>query len=205
MILASILGIVSALSFLGCLLLGTAVSVFPQNPADRNIVKALRGHATPVALFFTWTGRSLPLAVLGTVAVAIVFFSHGSIWLPIAVLASQIASQGAVELLKIVFRRQRPDVFFGGRELGLSYPSGHATTAVVFYGAWTLLLAHSSLPGAAKAVCVGVLAAWLAAIGLSRLALGAHYVSDVIGGTLFGIAWIAAVVALGLHTGLLSA
>jgi membrane-associated phospholipid phosphatase len=47
-----------------------------------------------------------------------------------------------------------------------------------------------------KIALVALLAFWIAGIGWSRLALGAHYPTDVIGGTLFGVAWACATWAM---------
>jgi hypothetical protein len=109
----------SAVFLASFLALGYAVLTHPQNAVDERANRRLRGRATPVALFFTWTGRSLPLVALGVVATAVFFALHGRIWIPIAVSISQVVSQGAVELFKARFNRRRPDVFFGGRVLGV--------------------------------------------------------------------------------------
>jgi undecaprenyl-diphosphatase len=77
---------------------------------------------------------------------------------------------------------------------GYSFPSGHALGAVV--GAGALLLVFG--PMLSRRVRVAV---WSAAflvvvlVGFSRVALGVHYVSDVLGGAALGTAWLAAVVA----------
>lgn len=197
------LWLASAACFLAFLILGYSVSVNPYNATDDRITHLFRGRATPVALFFTWTGRALPLAGLAVAALAAFAIAHGRLWIPVAVGVSQVSSQGVVEFLKRVFRRKRPDVFFGGRELGLSYPSGHATTAIVFYGGWLALIARAGWPKSFEAAGVAVLGIWLVAIVWSRLALGAHYLTDIAGGILFGIAWLAALWAIGVQTGLL--
>lgn len=74
---------------------------------------------------------------------------------------------------------------------GKSFPSGHATAAMVNYGALLLaflpIMAKRLRPWAWAAVITLILA-----IGFSRLALGVHYITDVLGGFAFGLAWLAA-------------
>jgi membrane-associated phospholipid phosphatase len=70
-------------------------------------------------------------------------------------------------------------------------------TAVTFYGALLLFaLRAPGLPRPAALVLAGVLGACIAGIPWSRLALGAHYLTDVAGGLLFGCGWLCAGLAL---------
>lgn len=98
----------------------------------------------------------------------------------------------AANLLKIVFARPRPRLFFADGLYGFEFfklstssawaslPSGHSTTA------WTLVVIVHLLTGSGPAVAVTAQAALL--ISLSRVLLTAHYVSDVIAGAVFGAA-----------------
>ena len=77
---------------------------------------------------------------------------------------------------------------------GLSFPSGHAQAATVGCGV-LLLVFLPVLPTVARRCAVGGAVFVVLAIGFSRVALGVHYVSDVIGGYVLGAAWVAAMVA----------
>jgi undecaprenyl-diphosphatase len=79
-------------------------------------------------------------------------------------------------------------------ESGLSFPSGHAQAAIVGY-AVLLLVFLPILHGAWRRVAVAVAVLMVLAIGFSRIALGVHYVSDVVGGYVLGAAWVAAMAA----------
>jgi undecaprenyl-diphosphatase len=77
---------------------------------------------------------------------------------------------------------------------GLSFPSGHAQSAVAAYSVLLLLLLPR-LRGAWRAVAVALAAAMVLGIGASRVSLGVHYVSDVVAGYVLGAAWVVAMVA----------
>ena len=92
-------------------------------------------------------------------------------------------------LLKDYFGRIRPDFAEGGaRYESLSFPSGHSSgiATLVTVGlilAWPLLAAHTRR----WALVVGVVLVVL--VGLTRMWLGVHYLSDVVGGWALGVAW----------------
>jgi undecaprenyl-diphosphatase len=158
--------------------------------------RALRGPAIGPAIVFTDSGYGTVLTVLSIASIAAAFALRAPVGVPLTVVVSQILSQAAVNALKVVFARARPNAWLYRHELGYSYPSGHATTAVVFYGGWLVVLWNSSLPPAVRAAGAVVLTFWALGIGWSRIVLGAHYPTDVIGGYLFGAAWLCAVTAL---------
>jgi undecaprenyl-diphosphatase len=87
------------------------------------------------------------------------------------------------ELLKWVFHRARPP--FSGLDESYSFPSGHVLTSTVFFGllAWSL---SKDFPPQRKSF-VGIAAASIVAVGCSRLYLGVHWLTDVIGGLVIGL------------------
>jgi undecaprenyl-diphosphatase len=107
-----------------------------------------------------------------------------------------ISTAGSVFLtavLKGVFRRARPEVVDSGYAAGFySFPSGHATVAVGFYGALALILAYH-LRGPARWAVVLIGTAVVLLIGFSRLYLGVHYPTDVLAGFLAAPLWLVSV------------
>ena len=77
---------------------------------------------------------------------------------------------------------------------GLSFPSGHAQSAMVAFTT-LLFVAWPRLGPRARRAATAAAAFMVLAIGFSRVALGVHYVSDVLAGYVLGAAWLAAMIA----------
>lgn len=97
-----------------------------------------------------------------------------------------ISSELFTFLLKTALHRPRPQLAYY-LENGFSFPSGHATIAIAFYGflIYIFLKEEKNWGQKVSVVFVGLLI--ILAIGLSRLYLGVHYLSDVGGGYLSGL------------------
>jgi len=178
-----------ALCFL--LVAGLALAVSgddPLLPGDRLAAEAAESVHGP------WlTERMRALTDLGSgvlVAVVLVFASLGLAanrkWneLAITVTGALIIALGVPEL-KDGIGRARPDDGLVSSE-SLAYPSGHAAHATV-YVYLAVLIAHLSPESRRLGLLFAVTIALCLAIGLSRVYLGAHYLSDVVGGWAFGV------------------
>ncbi|MFO0866729.1 MAG: phosphatase PAP2 family protein [Gemmataceae bacterium] len=105
-----------------------------------------------------------------------------------------VAGGGLVNLtLKEVFDRDRPPIHLRDRyvsETNDSYPSGHAMGSLIGYGLWAYVIqtrVRNRRVGGAVMCALGL---WIGTICFSRVFLRAHWLSDVIGGTLIGIAYL---------------
>lgn len=182
------------------LFVAAGFAVAPRLPSRLDVAAVgFRGQYTPGAVALTNSGRGPFLLTFSIAAIILFAFVRVNVWIPIVLLASQTLSQAFVEAIKRVFHRLRPDYWLVGRELGYSYPSGHACTSIVFYGSWMATVLWSPLPRTVSIFLAVIVGLWMLGIDWSRLALGAHYASDVIGGTLFSLAWLAAFWALSVH------
>jgi membrane-associated phospholipid phosphatase len=78
---------------------------------------------------------------------------------------------------------------------GYSFPSGHAQSATVAVSV-LLLVFLPTLHGRTRIAALIAGAGWIVAVCFSRVALGVHFVSDVVAGVILGIAWVATTTAL---------
>ncbi len=183
--------IAAAILFGAFLALGELVT---RKPALRVDTRALfHAHATPLARFFTFSGRWIFITGGFIIATLIFRYEHRGVIIPALLVISQIVTQTLAELFKAHYRRVRPEYWVVGLDIGKSYPSGHAVTAIVYFCGWAYVVAFSATAPDLKYMLVGVLVAWAACVDWSRLALGAHYLTDIAGGTLLGSAWLFAV------------
>ena len=95
------------------------------------------------------------------------------------------------ELLKALVGRARPlqaEAFLTADD---SFPSGHTSMTLVLVGFALHLFLQRERPSSTRWAAIVGAAAWCGLMGASRLLLGDHYWSDVLGGYLLGIAWLA--------------
>ena len=94
------------------------------------------------------------------------------------------------QLLKIVFMRPRPEIMRLIEEQGYSFPSGHSMVSTAFYGLLIYLIYKNVKNKYIKYTLCTILSILILIICLSRIYLGVHYASDVIGGVCFSIAYL---------------
>lgn len=109
-----------------------------------------------------------------------------------------IATLVLTSFLKLVLRRARPvnDYVRSMLFQTFSFPSGHAAGAVVSYGLAAAVIS-GKWPEYAILAWVIAIVLWIM-IGLSRIYLGAHYASDVIGGWIVGLAGLSLILTMGV-------
>lgn len=93
-------------------------------------------------------------------------------------------------ILKAIFARPRPldiNIVEAG---GYSFPSGHSLTAMAFYGFIIYLIYSSKLPKLSKIIYIILLSLIIIIVGLSRIYLGVHFFTDVLGAFCFSISFL---------------
>ncbi len=141
-------------------------------------------HGTLVAWWLTWS--CYPYALIPIALVLLVLAWRLPAWrarIVASVVVLVLCWRGA-DLFQHLFARPRQLDWVVKREKSFSYPSSHATIAFGFYAFWALMLYRSQLPRTVRTMAASVLAAFALAICWARLALGAHYVTDLVGGAL---------------------
>jgi len=150
-------------------------------------------HSTLIAWWLTWFGWIdilLPLAI--ALAVIAIRFPAWRSRMIFAIVSLLLAWQGT-DLFQHFFARPRRLDWIVKHETAFSYPSSHTAIATAFYLLLAVFVARSALPG--RAWFVSAIAALALGVMWSRLDLGAHYLTDIVGGILWGGTIVAALAA----------
>ena len=100
------------------------------------------------------------------------------------------------QLLKRILRRPRPTEFRIVEETGYSFPSGHSMVSMAFYGYLIYLIYRYIKNKYIKWSLIVLLSILICLIGISRIYLGVHYTSDVLGGFLLSISYLVVYISL---------
>ena len=179
---------VTLMAFAAFAVLGLAVAHRPPGAFDLAFA-AWRGRATAFASPITAAGRFPAYATFCVLWLAGAAIARRGLRRAIVAVVALVVAWQTSDLAKAAFHRARPADPLGP-ETSFSYPSGHAVLALAFFGCIASAFAASSLPPAWRRLGIAACVLWIAAIGWSRLALGAHYATDVAGGYCFGAGWL---------------
>lgn len=150
-----------------------------------NLLRTLRtGVGDDIMLVFTILGSKYVMLVSATLI--LLWFCIKRYWrIAVHWLAVIVLASGTVELMKLLLYSPRPDFLLHG-PISSSFPSGHTCLTTCFLGTLAMLLAQALQAKYRRAlyVTVGVI---IGLVGLSRLYLTAHWLSDVVGSVLLGI------------------
>lgn len=187
------------------LALAFAASGHASLPGDLAVARAVQSFDLPglatCMYFFSYVGAGVP-AVLMTAGIALGLYRTASARDAAFVIATLLARLPH-RLVKEIVRRPRPSADVVNVLLpadGFGFPSGHAAGAVIFFGflAWLVWL-RVRRPLVRIAALTGC-GTFILLIGLSRVYVGAHWPSDVLGGYAFGAIVLALLIAV--HGGL---
>ncbi len=145
---------------------------------------AAHGTWAQILQAVTWMGHFGPRTATVLVLALFVYRMRGLVGAAALLLCSLLAS-GYSSVFKAIFDRERPDIIpHLDAVSSASYPSGHATGAMVLYAMLAMIV-----PPAYR------VAAWILAVvmvslmSISRLALGVHWLTDIFGGLAIGLAF----------------
>ena len=169
--------------------------VLTHNPLvamDQAVYHLLQALRTPVSdsVMIACTELGDRAVTLPVIVAVLGWLLWQRAWRP-AIYWIAAVSVGAVliALLKTGFALPRPIPLYHGTG-AFGFPSGHAAMSSVIYGFLAVLVARE-LSARVRGVIFAALSVLVGMIAFSRLYLGAHWLSDVLGGLSFGLAWVA--------------
>ena len=177
--------------------LGIDVTRYGEPESLRAIERAAFDHGALIAWWLTWSCYTYVLVPIALVLIVIAWRApawRGRIVFSLVLLV--VCWRGA-DLAQHYFMRPRPLDWVVKHETAFAYPSSHAAVAFGFYGLWAAMLATSELPRRTRTIAAACLAVFALAICWARLALGAHYLTDLVGGGVLAVALVMAGVAIG--------
>ena len=187
--------VIAAATGFGLLLLLVRLGWPPLARFDRTTVDALnhvvagKRIAVTVLTAITGFGGRAVLFWLVTVS-AVTMLVRRQYQLTVYLVVTGLGALALDPAIKLLVGRLRPMVPTPVAVApGNSFPSGHALDATVFYGVM-LLVFLPIIPRRLRRLVIGLAIALVVMIGISRVALGVHYPSDVAGGWLLGVAWL---------------
>jgi undecaprenyl-diphosphatase len=169
---------------------------FDESTANR-LHRHVVGHPGLIHLLegISWLGKPLLLGVC-IAAGALFVYRHGRRRLALFLAVTAIGGGLVDSAVKIFVNRPRPVLDTPiAHAFGKSFPSGHAMSSTVTYGA-LLLVFLPAIPRRWRPVAYAFVVALVGSICMARLLLGVHFVSDVLGGLALGLAWLAGSAAM---------
>ena len=142
--------------------------------------------ATPIAKFITNFGGAIFLITL----TVILFILIKNKKIGLSILTNLVVIAGLNQVIKRILQRPRPTEYKIIEETGYSFPSGHSMVSMAFYGYLIYLIYKYVKNKYIKWISIIALSILICFIGISRIYLGVHYTSDVLGGFLLSISYL---------------
>lgn len=148
--------------------------------------KIINDKLTPIVKVITHIGGAKIVLVLTLLAIILIKGLKNKLFL----LTGAAGTAGINVVLKHIIQRERPNINRLIPEKGYSFPSGHAMMSMAFYGMLIFLIFKYVKSTALKWTLIVILTILLSTIGITRIYLGVHYPSDVIGGFLVSLTYL---------------
>ena len=141
---------------------------------------------TPIAKFITNFGGAIFLIIL-TITLFILIKNKK---IGLSIILNLIVITGLNQILKYILQRPRPTEYRLIEETGFSFPSGHSMVSMAFYGYLIYFIYKYVKNKDLKWISIVLLSILICSIGISRIYLGVHYTSDVLGGFLISLSYL---------------
>jgi len=156
---------------------------------DDKVYNLISPHINPantsIMIFFSNLGEAVSIIAIA-IAVMLILFIIKNKREPICIAVNLALIAGINYILKEIIRRPRPDILRLIPETGYSFPSAHAMVSIGFYGFFIYLICKKVKNKAIKYIASVLLSLLILFIGISRIYLGVHYATDIIGGWVIG-------------------
>ncbi|MBS4173166.1 phosphatase PAP2 family protein [Bacillus sp. FJAT-49736] len=150
----------------------------------------ISNRLTTIMLFITFFGSVKGVALITFIACICLYITRHRLLAMYLAITVALGAGAFNQILKLIFKRARPDIQPIIEQSGYSFPSGHSMGSMILYGSLAFILykVYNRLWAKIIGVIIGVFLVII--IGISRIYLGVHYPSDVVGGYLAGAFWI---------------
>jgi membrane protein DedA with SNARE-associated domain/membrane-associated phospholipid phosphatase len=162
---------------------------FVDGPAMRFFAEHRSPEVTTIMRGVTFFGGALVSLVIMTTAIVVDYMRTREFRQPAFLAFCLVGALGLAPLIKLIVQRPRPEISPVLDVGGFAFPSGHATTSTIVFGALAFVLTRRLSWGADVWIWAGAgVASFL--IGFSRIYLGVHWPTDVVGGWVLGLLWL---------------
>jgi undecaprenyl-diphosphatase len=162
---------------------------------DSSVIASIQGRESPMLTslmkFFTFIG-SAPFVIILSLLLLVFLYKVLHHRFELILFIAAVAGSAVInQVLKSIFHRVRPNLHRLIDVSGYSFPSGHAMNAFTVYVIISFLLWRHIPSKLGRSILIFLSILMILAIGISRIYLGVHYPSDIIGGYFASGFWLA--------------
>lgn len=175
-------------------MIGTSLNGPQIRSFDNDIISKVQSNIsdklTSIMLVITFFGSVKGVAIISVIAIIILFITRHRLMCLFLALTIGLGAGVFNKILKLYFKRERPDIQPIIQEHGYSFPSGHSMGSMILYGclAFVLFKVYKHKWAKLCGAIIGII--MILIVGISRIYLGVHYPSDVVGGYIAGAFWL---------------
>nr|WP_311768637.1 phosphatase PAP2 family protein [Paenibacillus sp. JGP012] len=179
-----------------CAFIGIALSISDNqiHRFDDVLISWIQGMESPGMTrwmqFFTWIGSGRQVVIITILAMLVLYLYLGHRRELLFLASVLVGSTLLNALLKVAFGRARPTIHRIIEISGYSFPSGHSMASFSLYGGLAFLIWKHIPSFTGRVFMMVASAAFILTIGMSRIYLGVHYPSDVVGGYFISGCWL---------------